>query len=326
MWILLLMPCPLIGPFIFRDLVYNYQLMDPGLILCAELILPWRSFRPLPWCCIEWLFPFLVRWLPCIWITALQKLICVIKVVQCLLFMQGWSARYWVWLTSTVLLLFQHTFLPSQCGGQLSVLRSVLPEWHLLHQMAQSAFAFRVYQRWTCWHPPIPLSASIITPWKLHYFWRPWGWMPSTILGCLRSFMCFLLLHRSSSSVQVPGRTCRRSTQIFDSGGTKLDGGSLASHHSQHVDRCSLALSLHKRSCYGCLIGQVLKGLQYLHLTLWLLRDACCTGGGSLPQSVRQWWGQLRCLCQRCLPAVLEGMGRLVYSRVYQTMLYLPLN
>ena len=41
------------------------------------------------------------------------------------------------------------------------------------------------------------------------------------------------------------------------------------------------------------LVGHVLKGLPYLHLTLCLLRDVCCTGRGSLPQSVRQWQGQL---------------------------------
>ena len=37
------------------------------------------------------------------------------------------------------------------------------------------------------------------------------------------------------------------------------------------------------------LVSQVLKGMSYLHLTLWLLRDTCCTDEGYL-QSVRQWW------------------------------------
>ena len=32
--------------YIFRDLVYLYQLVDPGQVLCAGLILPCRSFRP----------------------------------------------------------------------------------------------------------------------------------------------------------------------------------------------------------------------------------------------------------------------------------------
>ena len=34
-------------------------------------------------------------------------------------------------------------------------------------------------------------------------------------------------------------------------------------------------------------VGQMLKGLPYLHLNLWLLRDMCCTDKGSLHQSVR---------------------------------------
>ena len=56
----------------------------------------------------------------------------------------------------------------------------------------------------------------------------------------------------SSSSVQVPGGPCQWSTQTFDSGGTMLDGGSLASHSSQHVGRCSSVVSHHKRSHCGC--------------------------------------------------------------------------
>ena len=48
MWLLLLMPHPFIGSFIFRDLGYLYCLVDPGQVLCVGLILPCRSFRPLP--------------------------------------------------------------------------------------------------------------------------------------------------------------------------------------------------------------------------------------------------------------------------------------
>ena len=36
-------------------------------------------------------------------------------------------------------------------------------------------------------------------------------------------------------------------------------------------------------------VGQALKGLQYLHLTLWQLSNMCYADQGSLPQSVRQW-------------------------------------
>ena len=40
--------------------------------------------------------------------------------------------------------------------------------------------------------------------------------------------------------------------KTFDSGGAMLDGGSLASHSSQQVGRCSLVVSHHKRSHHGC--------------------------------------------------------------------------
>ena len=42
------------------------------------------------------------------------------------------------------------------------------------------------------------------------------------------------------------------------------------------------------------LVGQVLKGLPCLHLTLWLLRDMYCTDKISFTQSFRQWCGQLK--------------------------------
>ena len=63
----------------------------------------------------------------------------------------------------------------------------------------------------------------------------------------------------SSSSDHVSGGTCQRSTQMFDSGGTMF----------------IIDISL----------GQTLKGLPYLHLTLWLLSDVCYVDRGSLPQS-----------------------------------------
>ena len=55
-----------------------------------------------------------------------------------------------------------------------------------------------------------------------------------------------------SCSVQVSGRTCQLSTQMVDSSGTMLNGGSLASHSSQHVGRCSPAVSHHKNLIMGC--------------------------------------------------------------------------
>ena len=73
-------------------------------------------------------------------------------------------------------------------------------------------------------------------------------------------------------------------------------------------------------------VGQTLKGLWYLHLTLLLLSNMCYTDRGSLPQSVRQWWGQLECLCQGSTSiAGRSGPGG-VLDGVYQTMPSLPLN
>ena len=117
LWLLLLMPHPLFGPFIFRDLGFHYQLVDPGLILCVGLILPCGNFRPLPLCCVEWLSAYLVRWFPCIWITTLLRLFCVIKVVQCLPFLSRLACQI---LSLTDRQYYSHSsvhFYPSQCGG-----------------------------------------------------------------------------------------------------------------------------------------------------------------------------------------------------------------
>ena len=63
--------------------------------------------------------------------------------------------------------------------------------------------------------------------------------------------MCFLL--QLWSPLFWPRcRTCQWSTQTFASGGSMLDGSSLASHSSQHAGGHSWAVSHHKRSCHGC--------------------------------------------------------------------------
>ena len=60
-----------------------------------------------------------------------------------------------------------------------------------------------------------------------------------------------------------------------------FDLGSLASHSSQHIARCSLSVSHHKGSHLGCLSGPLHKGLPLLHLTLWLLWCVLCRQGFS---------------------------------------------
>ena len=73
-------------------------------------------------------------------------------------------------------------------------------------------------------------------------------------------------------------------------------------------------------------VGQALKGLQYLYLTLWLLSDVCYANKGSLPLSVRQWQGQLKCLRQGSTNSAGRSGPVGVLDRVYQTMPSLPLN
>ena len=75
--------------FYFQGSGLPLSVVDSGQVLCLGLILSYRSFRPFPWSCIEWLSTYLVRWLACIGIMALLRLTCVINVVQCLLFFPG---------------------------------------------------------------------------------------------------------------------------------------------------------------------------------------------------------------------------------------------
>ena len=159
----------------------------------------------------------------------------------------------------------------------------------------------------------MPLNASIITPWILQYHWGPWSCFQPylDILDKLCvSFSCI----SSFSSVQVPGRTCQRPTQTFDSGGTMLGGGSLASHSSQHVGRYSFALSYHKRSHHGCLGRPCAQGSAISAFNP-LAAQMCVLQTGVLSLSLSGSGGGNLSIYIKGLPAVLEGMVRLVCSR-----------
>ena len=65
---------------------------------------------------------------------------------------------------------------PPQCGGKLSVpglvASGVAPSplrW------IRQLFTFGAFQRWTCQHLLVLLNTSIISLWKLHCLWGPWG-------------------------------------------------------------------------------------------------------------------------------------------------------
>ena len=125
---------------------------------------------------------------------------------------------------------------------------------------------------------PLPLGALVINA-----FNHPWAYhachvSPSALVPSFSSF--------SPGSTPVPSRTCQQSVQTYYPFGTLLDRGSLASQSSQYLGICSSWVSHNKGAHQLCLGQQVIKSLQLLHLTLWLLRDVCYTNKGSLPQSV----------------------------------------
>ena len=140
-----------------------------------------------------------------------------------------------------VLLFFQHTFLPISMWRQI-----ICPAGSVASRVAPSpsggSGGF------------LPLGPSRGGPASIFSFYSISALFPfgnSTAYGGLGveflqpslEFSGKLCVSSSGSSpscsVPVSGRTCQQSTQTFDSGGTMLDGGSLASHSSQHVGRCS---------------------------------------------------------------------------------------
>ena len=123
-----------------------------------------------------------------------------------------------------------------------------------------------------------------------------------------------------SCSVQVSSRTCQQSTQTFTSGGSMLDGGSLASHSSQHAGRCSSVVPSCKRSHCGCFGRPGTQGSAISAFNPLALSNKCYADKASLPHSVRQWGGNLNIYIMG-LPAV-AGRSALdgALNRVYQTM------
>ena len=129
----------------------------------------------------------------------------------------------------------------------------LLPEWHLLPQVAQAAFCLwglpevdlLASSRSThCQHyftleTPLPLGALGVNafshPWnfQVSYVFPPLALVPLVLAKFLAEHVNSQLRHLTS-------------------GGSMLDGGSLASHSSQHAGRHSSVVSHCERSCCGC--------------------------------------------------------------------------
>ena len=98
----------------------------------------------------------------------------------------------------------------------------------------------------------------------------------------------------------------KRSTQTFDSGGTMLDGGSLA--------HCGFLSRPHAQ-------GFAISAFNPLAAQRYVLHRQ-----GFSSQSVKQWWGQLKHLCQRSTSSAGRNGQVGVLERVFKTVPYLPLN
>ena len=94
MWLLLLVPCLLIEPFIFRDLVGCYQLVDPGLVLCVWLILPLQELQIVTMSLCRMAFHLSGKVVALHLDNSTAKAYLCNQGVQCLLFFPGWPARY----------------------------------------------------------------------------------------------------------------------------------------------------------------------------------------------------------------------------------------
>ena len=270
MWLLLLFPHLLIEPFIFRDLVYLFWLVDAGQVLYVGLMLPCRSFRPLPLCYMEWPSTYQVRWLPCMWITAMLKLICVIKVVQFLLFFPGWPAS----LTNKHGITLILAYIPTHLNVEASYLSwaQILSEWNLLPQVTQAAFHLwglpevdlqtsahsSQWQRYNTLESPLTLGAL-----GMNAFNHPWMFQASYVsspplvpLILSRFLLCWMEAAWLPTVLNMLADIPQWCPIIKD-----------------HIVDVS--------------IGQALKGLPYLDLTLWLLSDVCYADREFLLQSVR---------------------------------------
>ena len=130
----------------------------------------------------------------------------------------------------------------------------------------------------------------------------------------------------SSGSVQVSGRTCL----------SQLRQLILVAMCWMEVPWLPTVLNMLVEIPWQCLIikdltldvsvGQGLKGLPYLHLTICLLSSVYYEDKGALPKSVRQWQGQLEHLHQRSTNNLGRNGQVCVLNRMYQTMPSLLLN
>ena len=197
----------------------------------------------------------------------------------------------------------------------------LLLEWHLLPQVAQAAFCLwglperdllassrsTQCQHYFTLETPLPLGAL-----GLNAFSHPWKFQVSYVFPPL-ALVPLVLARFLAEHVNGQLRNLLLVVPCW------MEAPWLLTVLSMLADiprRCPIVQDL----IVDVSVGQALKGLWYLHLTLWLLSNVCYTDKGSLPQSVRQWQGQLECLRQGSTSSA-GGSGLVgVLNRVCQMM------
>ena len=203
----------------------------------------------------------------------------------------------------------------------------LLLEWHLLPQVAQAAFCLwglpevdllasshsTQCQHYFTLETPLPLGAlglnAFSHPWtfQVSYVFRPLALVPLVLSRFLAEHVkgqprCLILV--APYWMEAPWLP------------------TVLNMLADVPQQCPIVKDL----IMDVLVCQGLKGLQYLHLTLWQLSNVCYVDRGSLPLSVRQWWGQLKHLCQRSTSSAGKSELVGVLDRVYQTIPSLLLN
>ena len=224
-------------------------------------------------------------------------------------------------------LIFVPAYIPTHLNVEADFLSRdhLLPEWHLLPQVAQAAFCLwglpevdllasshsTQCQHYFTLETPLPLGAlglnAFSHPWKFQvsYVFPPPALVPLVLSKFLAEHVNSQLRHLL---LVAP---CWMEAPWLPTALSML---------ADIPQQCPIIKDL----VVDVLVGQVLKGLRYLHLTLWLLSDVCYADKGSLPQSVRWWWGQLKCLHHGSTSSA-GGSGWLVCSTGFTKQCHLKL-
>ena len=172
---------------------------------------------------------------------------------------------------------------------------SLVPKWNLLPCLAQVVFQLKVQPEV---ENLLPLGALGLNP-----FNHPWTYQVNYIF--LPSAINY------TSSVQDSGRTYHRSIQTPNSSALCWMEVPWLPIVFNMLEDILCQCPIINNIIMHVLVDQVLKVVQSLYLTLWLLSGVHCSDKDSLPQSVRQWWGNVS-IYNESLPTVLEIIGRIV--------------